>query len=38
MALTKRFLAGIKEIPGMILYGNPDLDACVATVALNLET
>lgn len=36
MALTKRFLAGIKEIPGMILYGNPDLDARVATVALNL--
>lgn len=36
MALTKHFLAGIKEIPGMILYGNPDLDARVATVALNL--
>ncbi len=36
MVLTKRFLAGIKEIPGMILYGNPDLDARVATVALNL--
>ena len=36
MALTKRFLAGIKEVPGMILYGNPDLDARVATVALNL--
>jgi cysteine desulfurase family protein len=36
MRLTAQFLKGIKEIPGMVLYGNPDLNARVATVALNL--
>lgn len=36
MRLTARFLKGIKEIPGMVLYGNPELNARVATVALNL--
>jgi len=36
MALAARFVKGVKEIPGMVLYGNPDLNARVATVALNL--
>lgn len=36
MGLTARFVKGVKEIPGMALYGNPDLNARVATVALNL--
>ena len=36
MRLAARFVKGVKEIPGMVLYGNPDLNERVATVALNL--
>lgn len=37
MYLLKHFLEGIREIKGITLYGNPDLEHRVATVALNIR-
>lgn len=37
MELLKYFLEGVREIEGITLYGNPELEHRVATVALNIR-
>lgn len=37
MGLLKYFLEGVREIEGITLYGNPELEHRVATVALNIR-
>ncbi len=36
MALTRQLIAGLSAIPGVMLYGNPELSQRVAIVAMNL--